>query len=288
VGRAPYHAGVPAAERRHGLWRPQRAPPARPAAARSRAARRAARGRGSRWQRPPGAQVTLELLRSQRKTFRYYIFLNSSVRGPFYPSYMPAGWQWTQAYTARLSGRVKVVSSSLVCLPDIDASGGGPRVESWAFALDREGLELTVGAGVFAVRTCKLCGENGVVSGGEYGISRAVLGGNFNLATLQSMYRRDVNWSDPQHWGCNDNVHASRHGTYDGISMHPFETVFVKASWRVGEPHLTAYTRWFAEHAAGLPNTAGALNQALYRYAVSPGAQDPPPVDRCFAVPVSA
>lgn len=35
----------------------------------------------------------------------------------------------------------------------------------------------------------------------------------------------------------------SRHGTYDGISMHPFETVFLKASWHVGEPHLSHYTR---------------------------------------------
>ena len=54
----------------------------------------------------------------------------------------------------------------------------------------------------------------------------------FKMATLMSRYviglspfRRDkINWL------CNNNVHPSRHGTYDGISFHPFETIFVKSS----------------------------------------------------------
>lgn len=50
------------------------------------------------------------------------------MRGPFVPPYMPEGWQWTRAYTDRLVGDVKAVSSSLVCLPEVDAGeaeGGG-------------------------------------------------------------------------------------------------------------------------------------------------------------------
>ncbi len=34
-----------------------------------------------------------------------------------------------------------------------------------------------------------------------------------------------IDWSDLHHWGCNDNVHPSREGTYDSISFHPYETV---------------------------------------------------------------
>lgn len=56
-------------------------------------------------------------------------------------------------------------------------------------------------------------------------------------------YPVGVEWSEDRHWRCNNNVHPSRHGTYDGITMHPFETVFIKASWHVGEPHLSHYTR---------------------------------------------
>ena len=31
--------------------------------------------------------------------------------------------------------------------------------------------------------------------------------------------------------------------------------VFIKASWHVGEPHLSHYTRWFLAHAKGSSNT---------------------------------
>jgi hypothetical protein len=37
------------------------------------------------------------------------------------------------------------------------------QVESWAFALDGPGLELLTSAGVFNLRTCKLC-DDGIVA----------------------------------------------------------------------------------------------------------------------------
>lgn len=30
------------------------------------------------------------------RRYKYFIFLNSSIKGPFVPNYMPPGWQWTQ------------------------------------------------------------------------------------------------------------------------------------------------------------------------------------------------
>jgi len=64
---------------------------------------------------------------------------------------------------------------------------------------------------------------------GEYGLSEVLLGAGYNLATLMARYAPGVDWRDRAHWHCNDNAHPSRHGTYDRISMHPFETMFVKA-----------------------------------------------------------
>ena len=55
-----------------------------------------------------------------------------------------------------------MVASSLVCLPPEDAGGAGPKVESWAFGTDREGLDVLARNRVFGVRTCKLC-DDGVV-----------------------------------------------------------------------------------------------------------------------------
>ena len=229
--------------------------------------------------------MTIEWLKVKNtlRQYRYFIFLNSSVRGPFFPSFMPPAWQWTRAYTDRITDTIKVVSSSLVCLPTVDAGGFGPKVESWAFAIDHVALQLLSEAGVFYLRACKLCND-GVVVLGEYGLSNVLLSHGYNLATLMSKYPAGVDWRDDKHWHCNSNVHPSRHGSYDGISMHPFETMFVKASWHVGEPHLSHYTNWYLAHAAGNPSTGGAFNEKLYRYAISPGAQEPNNAESCFKV----
>ena len=68
------------------------------------------------------------MLRGKLRAFDYFIFLNSSVRGPFYPSYMPSNWQWTDAFVQLFRGDVGIVASSITCLPSADAGGYGPKV----------------------------------------------------------------------------------------------------------------------------------------------------------------
>lgn len=76
-------------------------------------------------------------------------------------------------------------------------------------------------------------------------------------------------------------MHASRHGTYDGVDQHPYETIFVKASWHVGEPFTSKYTEWFQRRAQG-HDTAGTPDEALYRWTVQPEAQLPRDVAACY------
>ena len=58
------------------------------------------------------------------------------------------------------------------------------QAESWAFALDSQGLELMMEKGIFWTRTCKVChGDEGIVVASEYGMSKAILEASFNLAT---------------------------------------------------------------------------------------------------------
>lgn len=228
--------------------------------------------------------VTFEWLaaKQQFKLYKYFILLNSSVRGPFVPAYMPNLWQWPNAYIDRLVGDVKAVSSSLVCLPSADLGGFGPKLESWAFAIDQEGLEAAIEDGVFYTRTCKLC-EDGVVVKGEYGLSAALMRRGFNIDTLMAKYKK-VDWRDERHWHCNNNVHPSRHGTYDTISMHPFETVFIKASWHVGEPFVDKYSEWSLAQAEGKDTTGGQFDEQMYTYAISPQAQESHHVQQCYDV----
>lgn len=86
--------------------------------------------------------------------------------------------------------------------------------------------------------------------------------------------------------------------------MHPFETLFVKSSWRVGEPFVSAYSRWGARLASSISSnsspsnnddgdgeetitsfnagTEGTFDEPRYRYAISPEAQDDWGVAACF------
>lgn len=54
------------------------------------------------------ATVDWVTARGTRPNYKHFIFLNSSVRGPFVPHYMPLGWQWTQALTSRITDTTKV------------------------------------------------------------------------------------------------------------------------------------------------------------------------------------
>lgn len=62
------------------------------------------------------------------------------------------------------------------------------QAESWAFATDGSGLDLLTAAGVFNLRTCKLCND-GVVVMGEYGLTKVLFKHGYNIATLMSRYQ---------------------------------------------------------------------------------------------------
>jgi hypothetical protein len=178
--------------------------------------------------------------------FDHFVFLNSGAAGPFLPSYYPKERHWTRVLTARLSERVKLVGPSIVCLPPWDSGGYGPRVEGYCFATDRVGLGVLVRQGsVFADHPTKFS----AIVEGEYGLTRAILAAGFTVDCLLSKYQ-GIDWTDPANWNQNENRHPSREGTYEGISIHPFEVVFHKWYWSdhpdrpVAGEYVERYMRW--------------------------------------------
>ena len=47
--------------------------------------------------------------------YRYFVWLNSSVRGPFLPAYLRGKMHWTAAFTSRITDSVKLVGSTINC-----------------------------------------------------------------------------------------------------------------------------------------------------------------------------
>lgn len=72
--------------------------------------------------------------------------------------------------------------------------GAGPRLESFVFAVDAEGLQVLQEAGMFWTRSCKLCGDagSGIVVGGEYGLTTTLLARGFTVRTLLTKYSPKV------------------------------------------------------------------------------------------------
>lgn len=47
--------------------------------------------------------------------YKYVLFINSSVRGPYLPSYWPQSVHWTRVFTDRINDKVKLVGPTISC-----------------------------------------------------------------------------------------------------------------------------------------------------------------------------
>jgi hypothetical protein len=179
-----------------------------------------------------------------------FVFLNSGCTGPFLPNYI--NLHWTQLFCSKLTDQVKLVGSSIVCLPTTDLGGFGPKVEGFFFCLDKIGLSLLWKKGnVFTSHKNK----TEAILNGEYGMSKDILAAGYNLDCLIYRYK-DIDWRDRKNWKCNDCKFPSRSNTLDGISLHPFETIFHKAHWHDKEDvrmkDVNKYVVWSMEDDANI------------------------------------
>lgn len=179
-------------------------------------------------------------------TFDYFIFMNCGVIGPFLPSYYPKILNWTNVFTSKLTDKVKLVGTSIVCLPPPDKGGYGPRVESFCFATDKIGLNIVLQEGtIFYDHKTKY----DAIINGEYRLTTILLQKNYTIDCLLYRYQ-NIDWRDMRNWNINDNIHPSRKDRYGGININPFEVVFHKWYWSsdpnntVMYDYIDKYKKW--------------------------------------------
>ncbi|KAK9848558.1 hypothetical protein WJX84_002458 [Apatococcus fuscideae] len=171
----------------------------------------------------------MDTRRIETKPFRYFIFMNSAVRGPFIPPYLQGRLRWQDLLLSRLTEQTKLVGPTISC--ESSPKGGdvngewrtNPHVQS-VFAMDKVGLQTMLDDGnVFK------CHKDmwDAIYYSELGSSLAILKSGFNLDSLMARYQ-GVDWSDEHNWGCNSRVNPQGEGYYDGISLDPLEVMFVK------------------------------------------------------------
>ncbi|KAK9861622.1 hypothetical protein WJX84_010796 [Apatococcus fuscideae] len=161
--------------------------------------------------------------------YRYFIFLNSSNRGPFMPAYWPKASHWSAVLTSRLNSLVKLVGPTISCEGGSDAdSWNGPHVQSYIMATDQVGLKLLMNdEGVFA---CHQDISN-TIKYSEIGASSVIMNAGYSIDSLMRRYQ-GIDWRDEANWNCN--ARASPYGDpfYDGIALEATEVMFVKVKER--------------------------------------------------------
>lgn len=185
----------------------------------------------------------LEYLKLNNLEFKYYLFINCSVIGPFIPSYYPKNLHWSNIFISKLSDTTKLIGTTISCLPDFDYSFG-PKVGGYCFATDSVGLSLLIKNNIFVNHTDK---TNAIYA--EYRLSDTILNNGYNIDCLLYKYQ-NINWLDKNNWNLYNNIFPDRQNTYFGISIHPFEVVFHKWYWAhhpnnlVNYEYVNTYKNW--------------------------------------------
>lgn len=152
--------------------------------------------------------------------YKYFIFMNSSVRGPFLVPYFETfGIWWFDIFIRRLNDRVKLVGPSINCEQQ-------PHVQSYMMATDRVGFQFLTGNGS-RIFSCH-ASQRDAVFNGEIAASQMLLKANYQIASLQSKYQ-GWDFEKPENQGCNYGASPIfRDGALDTIQHDPFELIFVK------------------------------------------------------------
>lgn len=194
--------------------------------------------------------------------YAFFLFMNSSVRGPFMPPYVRGGAHWQDLFFNKLSDHVKLVGPTISCEGSPwqgNAKGEwrtNPHVQSYVLATDKVGLDVWLrGGNVF---TCWSSMWD-VIWHGELGSSLALLDAGFGLDSFMMRYQ-GVDWADKSNWKCNKQANPYGENYLDGVSLNPFEVLFVKVKERVLQNDWSfavqakKYHHWMDAQAAGTPD----------------------------------
>ncbi|SMQ50608.1 unnamed protein product [Zymoseptoria tritici ST99CH_3D7] len=167
--------------------------------------------------------------------YKRYIFINSSLRGPFFPPWADKTC-WSDAYWDKLDEKTKLVGMSWNCANGIPYP---PHLQSMILAFSHETLMDTL------LPNMK-CYENmdSAVRDGETRLAGLIAESGGNVYAMEGRFgaHAGVGGKDTEkflewcvdgegtvegHGGGNDVLHT---GNYEGSSLHPYETIFAKTN----------------------------------------------------------
>jgi hypothetical protein len=183
--------------------------------------------------------------------FDRYIFVNSSMRGPFMPSYYSSSWH--EAFTSKLTNKIAMVGSSINLLPlesfhsdyfkkFFDFDPPYIHVQTTAYALSSKGYRLLLKKGFFDVT--QNLKKNDVISQYEILLSQIILNNGLSISSILptqeefSISKRTVNYK-----GTTKNGDSLYKSAFYGRTLSPIESIFIKTNRDlISNKELASYT----------------------------------------------
>jgi hypothetical protein len=173
-----------------------------------------------------GHNYALKYLKKKDKTYDYYFFMNSGVIGPIIPHYLN-DIHWSSYFINKINNTVKLVGTTIVCLPHNDDGGYGPKVEGFFFMTDKIGLKLLKNEKTIFYNHKSFYDT---IINGEYGLSNCIIKNGYSIDCMLHRYQ-GINWLDKNNWNLNNNTHPSRKNSFYNTTINPYEVIFHKWFW---------------------------------------------------------
>jgi hypothetical protein len=185
-------------------------------------------------------------------SYKYYIFVNSSVRGPFTPSYLTDFWG--NIFTSKLDENVKLAGTSINILPRdswlvknhseaFQHDNLFAHVQSTSYALDREAMEFLISVGFYS--NDDYLNKIEVILSYELRLSREIIGRGWNITSILPVYEGVDYRIGSVPW---ENTSAKEgdvmwEQSFYGRSVSPLEAVFIKTNRdMIDEIELSSFT----------------------------------------------
>ncbi|PNH08539.1 hypothetical protein TSOC_004894 [Tetrabaena socialis] len=149
------------------------------------------------------------------RLYSYFVLVDSSVRGPFLPLYFLAHAPWVEALTSLITNSVKLVGPTINCAPSV-------HVQATVLATDSVGLNVLLRQNSFACHAA----QDKAFAHFVVGSSQSILQAGYTLKSLQLRYR---NLDFRNATGCNGMIGPNTDMSSDGLSLEPFEVLFVES-----------------------------------------------------------
>ena len=157
-----------------------------------------------------------------------FIFVNSSVIGPFIPSYYDG--KWTDIYINGLKNNVKLFGSTInTCGKPLKLS----HVQSYIFSMDKTTLEYLINCDIFSITNHSKSFQE-CIDQKEILMSRKILENNWNIGSLQGYYKDlDFTFRSKNPKECNNEylfLDDIMYQCYRDSLWSEYELVFIKGN----------------------------------------------------------